>query len=223
MYIRSAIFSALAVGALGLVGAPTTSQADPFFNGTYDFTQSNAFGTGVFGHVTVSGTAADTTVNVDVAPNFVIDTGGHYAFTFSLVGNATLGPITPAAAAAELSFVNPAVDPGPYKNAPFQDFTNAIKSTVTNGGDGDISSFIFHVFNFQGFAAATDLFNGLKIIFAADIINKQGGTGAGQTGVVGATVSQVPLPGAIALFGSGLVGLGLLGRRRKTQNGTKAV
>jgi hypothetical protein len=72
--------------------------------------------------------------------------------------------------------------------------------------------------NFGGLQTATSLFNGLAIVFAADI-SKGGCSGDGCTGVVGApVVSQVPVPGAILLFGSGLVGLGVLNRRRRTRS-----
>ena len=52
------------------------------------FTLSNAFGTGDFGSATAFYTDA-TTVHVDItmAPNFVDDTGSHWALTLSLLGD----------------------------------------------------------------------------------------------------------------------------------------
>ena len=66
--------------------------------------------------------------------------------------------------------------------------------------------------NCQGFAGSAILT--LVGNYALDL----SGTGGGTSGYGGnLAVAQVPLPGALALFASGLVGLGLL-RRRKSLN-----
>ena len=50
-------------------------------------------------------------------------------------------------------------------------------------------------------------------LFALDVIN----TGTGNTGLIdfGSGTPTVPLPGAVWLFGTALVGMGVLGRRRR--------
>ena len=60
--------------------------------------------------------------------------------------------------------------------------------------------------------------SGTALLLAGDYFLRLTGIGGGTSGYGGdLTVSQVPLPGALALFASGLVGLGLL-RRRKSLN-----
>jgi MYXO-CTERM domain-containing protein len=64
--------------------------------------------------------------------------------------------------------------------------------------------------NCQGFA-------GSALLNAGNYYLQLAGIGGGTSGYGGnLAVTQVPLPGALALFASGLVGLGLLRRRRKT-------
>ena len=66
--------------------------------------------------------------------------------------------------------------------------------------------------NCQGFAGSTLLSTGSYYLQLA-------GIGGGSSGYGGnLAVTQVPLPGALALFASGLLGLGLLRRRGKSLN-----
>ena len=79
------------------------------------------------------------------------------------------------------------------------------------------SSLVFDVLDFDGFNTATGLYNGLGILFAADIY-KGGCTGDNCTGVVGA---QASAPGPIA--GAGLPGLlvacgGLIALARRSRS-----
>jgi len=63
--------------------------------------------------------------------------------------------------------------------------------------------------NCQGFAGSAILDAGLYYL-------QLSGTGGGTSGYGGnLAVAQVPIPGALALFASGLAGLGMLARRRK--------
>jgi hypothetical protein len=213
----AAVFAALQIATLAV---PATAHAVTSGFGTYALTQSEAFGTGSFGSVTVSALGAnDANILVNVSPNFLLDTGSHFATTFSLAGGSV---DTTSFSSSHFSLVPGS---GPFSNSPFGTFTSAIQADCTQGNCGPTlgSSFSFNVLNFAGLNPATGLFNGLAILFAVDI-SRAGCSGDGCTGVVGAPqVSQVPLPAAAVLFGSALVGLGVLGRRRKKQYPLQAV
>jgi hypothetical protein len=194
--------------------------------GTYQFSVSNAFGSGNFGTVTVStfsGTTVD--ISVSVAPNFLLNSGTHEVLTFSLVAGGTVdtSSITSngTGPASQFSVAGPATT----SNPPFGDFTWQITSSNTNGNDGPVigSTLDFHVLNFAGLVSATNQFNNNDIFFAADISEANCETGC--TGVVGATFlsagghqnGDTPLPAAVWLMGTILGGGAGVGawRRRK--------
>ena len=68
--------------AAALAGAALATPAS-----AVEFTLSDAFGTGNFGTATAF-FKDPTTVHVDItmAPNFVVDTGSHWALSLSLLG-----------------------------------------------------------------------------------------------------------------------------------------
>jgi hypothetical protein len=113
--------------------------------------------------------------------------------------------------------------PADYKNAPFQDFTDAVAATCTSGGNHACGSTMsFNIINFQGFGAATTLYNGQSIFAAVDIFKPNDNTCGSCTGVVGLvgpiTIASAPgplagagLPGLVAACG----GLLALARRRR--------
>lgn len=196
------------------------------------FTVSDAFGPGVFGTATGTFLADGTTAEItfDMSPNYIIDTGAHYAATFSLAGGAFVVNNLDTLNTAGLFSTNPHTSPAAYPNAPFGLFTDAISGNCGPGGSvGCGSTLVFDIANFAGFLAATNLYNGALIFAAVDILNlacvAAGGTAC--TGVVGLTAQlvptpfdvppEVPIPGAVWLFASGLAGLGVLARRRKKQ------
>ena len=49
-----------------------------------------------------------------------------------------------------------------------------------------------------------------------------GGAGANISGIYAFNPTAVPLPPALLLFGTALAGMGILGRRRKTQRSAQA-
>jgi len=110
----------------------------------------------------------------------------------------------------------------PVTNPPFGAFTSAINGACGSGsssdGCGSVLSFLIN--NFNGFVSNDVMIGGslVSVFFASDIIN----TANGQTGAVGAgltsTPTNVPIPPAIALFAAGLVGLGMIRRRKKSLN-----
>jgi hypothetical protein len=183
--------------------------------GTYTFTYSDAFGTGNFGYVDVTGTVADTFVYVNVAPNWIIDTGGpHQPLAFNLNGGTIFD--------VQLNTLFGAA--GGNGASPFGAFTNTIVSLDpplgcdnggSNGGCG-VHELSFHVSNFAGFSGTA--WDGKQVYFAADILlaNCEGAC----TGNIGTTA---PVPGPIV--GAGLPGLaavamfGLNFWRRRRNNG----
>ena len=207
------IFAAVALG-LGLTSLP--GQATTYQFGTYFLTQSGAFGTGSFGSVTVSDLGGSIAkIDVEVAPNFLLDTGGHFAFALSLNGTGHVDPTSFNSGHFSL------VSGSSFMNSPFGNFNTAIQANCTQGNCGPTlgSSLVFNVLDFAGVNTATDLYNGLGILFAADIY-KGGCTGSNCTGVVGASASAAPGP----IAGAGLPGLIAacstliaLARRRRTR------
>src|SRR5260221_2091155 len=111
---------------------------------TYNLTLSDAFGTGQFGtvvvtdnedaqHHLIAGSCAHISVNV--TPNFILDTGAHFAFTFSLAGGATVDTTTFNKYDATHSHFSLASGSS-FSNAPFGTFTQAIQANCTQGNCG---------------------------------------------------------------------------------------
>jgi len=201
------------------------------------FTLSDAFGTGNFGTVIVSPVDATTVhVNINMAPSFAVDTGGHNVLTLSLVGS---GQIVESSlnlvAGVDVFTVRPHLAVATYSNSPFGLFTDAIAGDCGSGASalGCGSTISFDIANFQGFAPATQLYDPpgsavpVSIYAAVDIFQPQPFCNGGCTGVVGLssppqveTRSSVPgpiagagIPGLVALFG--MFGLNFWRRRRQ--------
>ena len=217
-----AAFSFFALLANPSVGSATTLTPAQSFT-TFNLTLSDAFGTGRFGSVTVSdlgGGVANFAVNV--APNYLVDTGAHSVLTFDPLFSA-------GGAVNSISNSHFTVSgPGSYGNSPFGNFTFKIESDCTNGANptckaANGQSFSFHVTNFTGLSSASDQYNNLDIFFAVDIFKAVNCIGE-CTGVVGATLATsrdgenppgTPIPGAVWLFGSVIAGGAGYGRWRK--------
>ena len=157
-------------------------------------------------------------------PTPLFDTGSHSTLTLSLAGSGQISQLsldtlnTPG-----LFDAQPHTNPAAYANSPFGNFRDAIACTETQGGSvGCGSTLDFTITNFSGFLPATDLFNGLQIFAAADILLAAGGTGVvGASGVLTVTPFAVPgpiagagIPGLIAAC-LGMLGLGTWRRRRQ--------
>ena len=207
------------------------------------FTLSDAFGTGNFGTVTATdlGAQAGSTDTVQLsfnfAPNWVIDSGSHFALTMSLIGTGRFDASSIVVPQGTLAVqTHQTTTANFYSNSPFGNFSDALAggcgTGTSSGGCG--STLLVNVINFQGFGAATNQYNGNDIFAAVDIgertCNTEGvctvvGTGAvGLTGGLTPTPfsSETPIPGAVWLFGSGVAGYGIFRRRQKKAVQAKA-
>jgi hypothetical protein len=172
-----------------------------------------------------------------MAPNFVVDTGSHWALSLSLLGT---GRIVESSFnlvnGVDVFTAQPHLAVANYSNSPFGKFTDAVAGACGSGASGQLcgGSISFNILNFQGFGTATTLFDPapaggptFPIYAALDVFMPEPCSG-GCTGVVGLTSPLVPtefsaVPGPIV--GAGIPGLiagcfGLLGlahRRRRRQ------
>jgi hypothetical protein len=204
MRFRHATFVALVGG--GLVGAavPTVAHADTF----YLFNQSACCGSGPFGTIQTTLNGSTLSVDVELAPNFFLSTGSHETLAFNLAPPASVV----GSSIVDNGSATYSVSTVPSSNPPFGTFNTALNCSVSGGTAGPCgNSLKFDIANFAGFVA--NVINGVAIWFSADISTVVNGQTV--TGVVGATLSQVPLPPALVLFGTALAGMGILGRRRK--------
>jgi hypothetical protein len=192
------------VGALSLAGA---ASAD-----VYNLSFSDAFGTGNFGTVTVTGTSTDLHFVVALtSPYQLVDTGAHFLFSGNLSGTG----FTLSGAPAGLT-----LSTGTISNAPFTGFDFGINCNAACGTGGSSplgSTLTFDILGTGLSVLAADPFNGHTINFAADIV------GNGTTGVVGGGLTPgVPEPATWALM---IAGIGIAGgmlRRRQTLALTRA-
>jgi hypothetical protein len=201
------------------------------------FTLSDCCGSGPFGTATgvdlgaQTGSTDTVEITVQMTPNFILDTGSHFAATFSLVGTGRVNAVN----LDSLNGGNPpnyfdtnahqTVAANEYMNSPFGKFTDAITGNCGSGSSsgGCGSKLVFDIINFQGFAAASTLYNGVSVFMAVDIIDNEAGYYNGKTGAVGLGLAPeisllsapTPIPGAVWLFGSGIAGAATLLRRRK--------
>jgi hypothetical protein len=99
-------------------------------------------------------------------------------------------------------------------------FTGSVYEQVgAPGGGDDILQFGPQVTQACILVPSCQLLAGSGILDAGDYYLQLSGIGGGTSGYGGnLAVSEVPIPGALALFASGLVGLGALGGWRKKKN-----
>ena len=215
MRIRSALKGAAALFAMS-VAMTGVSYAI-----TFDLTSDHCTGgcgTAPFGTVDVTQVGANVNFVVDLAngpPNTVgwAKTGAadFQEFKFNATGVA-LGDIS-----VTQTFAGQTLAPqtGAFNGDGTGNFIFGIACTSCgNGNLGITSNIVFSIAN----ATIADVTgaNNLGNIFVADVFSGQTGN-TGPVDVSG-TPSQIPLPPAALLFGTALVGMTVLGRRRRNRD-----
>ncbi len=218
---RSLTFLALAAAVIMVPSANASVCTTTDCTYTFNTTAVGAFGAGPYGTVelTLSGSAIDFTIGL--ATGFhLIDSGTHEAFTFN---DALSGAVT-MSAFSDSSLYSQESGAGPFANPGYGSFSDAVKSTCTNGGGCGDNTLSFSVSRVGGFTDINQLVssNGTAY-FAADVSCSPtcpGSTDGGNTGaiaVTGVTTTTVtPEPISSALVGTGLMSLFFL-RRRQTR------
>jgi hypothetical protein len=207
--MKKTLLCAVAAIAMSLSGP---AMADVLF-GTFNLEYSEAFGTGQFGTVTITGDTTKALVTVNVGDSWLIDTGGpHQPFAFNLVD----GGVDPVVTNVQLDTLFGAG--GSNGASPFGTFTNTIVSLPpplgcdnggSNGGCG-VHELSFNILNYAGFFSndwkSPD--GSIKeIYYAADILYCPTDSCTGGTGNVGGGTVSVPGP----VVGAGLPGLAAMG------------
>ena len=229
------LLSLVAAGGLGfLMLSPSASAVviPPNFDITSDHSSSQTVTGGTLPNtgieLTVLQGANFLTVDATFAPGWGIITNGGDAASFMFaLPNALSATIT--GLAPGFTAVTPvSTVPGLAMNGNIHDggINGLTGYGVIGGSPSSPATTLFFTINATGITLASLMAGGyscsggptcptqtpLSGIFFADVRNAQG-----QTGVVdfGPISSQTPLPPAALLFGSALVGLGILGRRRR--------
>ena len=217
----TAVASAFAL-AFGMAVFPATSQADTV---TYVQNSDHCDGTGgcsinTANTIAVSnlGTGASTTlftITLNMATGFdPINTG----FPVTLGFSSTLANLS-LNAATGYSTVGPLGATGMDGLGTFPASFYGWLWGQQGGGHGDPANTIVFTLNtassmtLAAFIATLQQPDKAATLFGLDVIGSTGNTGVIDFGL--GTTGQVPLPPAALLFGSALLGLGLLGRRRK--------
>jgi hypothetical protein len=215
--MKKTILAVLLAGT-ALVGTANAATVGTGSFGQYDFNYGTLGNPLPYGIVTVTDLGGGLVqIKEEMAPNYILNTGNHLALTFNLAGSGSI-------VAGSLPSLFSIATPGPFSNPPYGSFTDGIAGDCGNGASsgGCGTTLTFNFKDFSGLIANEFLLGGVltSIFFASDIANI---AGSGATGVVGAGgIVQTPITPALALFGAGLVGIGMLKRVTKKRKQTDA-
>ena len=203
-----AVVAALALGAAFSGGAAQAA--------TYYLNTSDAFGSGNFGEVTVTGTSTDLHFDVQMFGSYqIVDTGSHFAFAGDVTGTiANSGGLVLPSSETPGGTPDFTLSKGSgISNAPFSGFDFALN--CTSCGPGSSAPFGQHlIFDIIGTGLAiqqASTHNSQPIYFAADVTDGNGNTGAVGGGPTGA----VPEPASWALMIMGVACIGAAMRRQR--------
>jgi hypothetical protein len=196
--MRVSTLLATAVSGLALLAAGSANAV------TYLLQYSDAFGTGSFGTVNVTGGPTDLHFVVSLISDKIIDTGSHYAFSMNLGGSgfALVGPAT----------TDFTLSTGTSSNSPFTGFDLALNCIACGPGASKPwgSSLTFDITGANLSVKAANPYNGHTIYFATDVVGAQGLTGA-----IGGGAVVVPEPASWGLMILGFGGIGAAMRTRR--------
>jgi len=205
---------------MALVAVPTAALAGP----VYTFSTSTGIQPSNVGAITLTQNGANAVnVNVDLISSTYgfLNTGGpHTPFAFNLAG----------AGALSISFTTPVA--GTYasgvfslntaggSNTPYGSFGVAIDDSAGNGsGNAYYGDLLFTLTRAGGLSTDDFIANGSGAYFSADLTNGSS-TGAQawmtrDTSITRLSITEVPEPLTLSLFGAGFAGIAAMRRRRK--------
>jgi len=205
---------------MALVAVPTAALAGP----VYTFSTSTGIQPSNVGAITLTQNGANAVnVNVDLISSTYgfLNTGGpHTPFAFNLAG----------AGALSISFTTPVA--GTYasgvfslntaggSNTPYGAFGVAIDDSAGNGsGNAYYGDLLFTLTRAGGLSTDDFIANGSGAYFSADLTNGSS-TGAQawmtrDTSITRLSITEVPEPLTLSLFGAGFAGIAAMRRRRK--------